>query len=175
MPVKVAKKITVSFNIEERKKGVRFARGKEKRVSGTFFLAIGNGAASLTVSAASEVREVELDLVPSFVESHGHRADERLHARRGLIIGRAEPAAHVLVIQHLNFEREILLQVLDDHNQERQLDPQSLLRITRAGDVDGRNLHISKVGEVESASSSQHNISVRSKQGEASLRFKNKT
>ena len=47
---------------------------------------------------------------------------------------------------HLHFKREIFLQVLDDHNQEGQLDPQSLLTITRAGDVDRRNLHVAKVG-----------------------------
>lgn len=38
----------------------------------------------LTVSAASEIRKVELDLVPALIKSHRHRADERLHSRRGL-------------------------------------------------------------------------------------------
>ena len=62
---------------------------------------LASGVASPTISAASKVGEVELDLIPSLIESHWHRADERLHARRGLTVGRAEPAPHVLVIQHL--------------------------------------------------------------------------
>lgn len=35
----------------------------------------------LTISAASEIRKVELDLVPPLIQSHRHRANERLHAR----------------------------------------------------------------------------------------------
>lgn len=35
----------------------------------------------LTISAASEIRKVELDLVPTLIKSHRHRADKRLHAR----------------------------------------------------------------------------------------------
>jgi len=53
------------------------------------------------VSAAREVRQVELDLVPTFVESHRHRADERLDARRALIIAGAESSTYVLVVQYL--------------------------------------------------------------------------
>merc|ERR1719146_248473 len=47
------------------------------------------------VGAAREVREVELDLVPALVEAHRHRADERLDARRGLVVGGAEAPADV--------------------------------------------------------------------------------
>lgn len=36
---------------------------------------------SRTVSAAGEVRQIELNLVPPLVEPHGHGADERLHSR----------------------------------------------------------------------------------------------
>ena len=53
------------------------------------------------VSTAREVREVELDLVPTFVESHWHRADERLDARRALVVTRSESSTNVLIIQHL--------------------------------------------------------------------------
>jgi hypothetical protein len=35
----------------------------------------------LTVCAAREIRKVELDLVPSLVKPHGHRANERLYSR----------------------------------------------------------------------------------------------
>jgi len=70
-----------------------------------------------------------LDLVPAFVEAHGHGANERLHPGGGLVVGGPEPPAHVFVVQHLHFERKVLLQVLDDHHQERQLDAQRALRV----------------------------------------------
>ena len=38
------------------------------------------------VRATREVAQVELDLIPALVESHGHRADEGLDARRALIV-----------------------------------------------------------------------------------------
>ena len=50
------------------------------------------------VGSPREVGEVELDLVPALVQSHGHRADERLHSGRALVVARAEPTAHVLVV-----------------------------------------------------------------------------
>jgi len=53
------------------------------------------------VSTAREVRQVELDLVPTFVESHRHRADERLDARRALVVTGTESSTNVLIIQHL--------------------------------------------------------------------------
>jgi hypothetical protein len=88
------------------------------------------------VRAAGEVGKVELDLVPTFVQAHGHRADERLYtrcalrgeaplggsserwdggilqyaaARTHLVVRRAESPANVLVVQHLHLECEVLL------------------------------------------------------------------
>lgn len=37
-----------------------------------------------SVSATSKVRQIELDLVPSIVQSHGHGTDERLYSRSTL-------------------------------------------------------------------------------------------
>jgi len=68
------------------------------------------------VCSTCEVGKIELDLIPPFVEAHGHGANEWLHSGGGLVIARAEPSADVLVIKNLDFEREILLQVLDDHD-----------------------------------------------------------
>jgi len=90
-----------------------------------------------SVRTPCEVRQVELDLVPAFVQTHGHRANEGLHSCRRLIVGSAEPTTNVLIVQNLDFEGEILLQVLDDHHQERQLDSQGGLRLRRAGDICG--------------------------------------
>merc|ERR1711972_1090817 len=92
------------------------------------------------VGSAGKVREVELDLVPPFVKPHGHGADEGLDARGALVIRGAETTAHLLVIEYHDLKREVLLQVLDDHYQERKLDPQGLARIRRASDVGGADV-----------------------------------
>jgi hypothetical protein len=39
-----------------------------------------------TVGTTSEIGQVELDLVPALVETHGHRADEGLHTGGRLIV-----------------------------------------------------------------------------------------
>ena len=51
-----------------------------------------------TVGTTSEIGQVELNLIPAFIESHRHGADEGLHTRCGLIVGGAEATAHVLVV-----------------------------------------------------------------------------
>jgi hypothetical protein len=64
-----------------------------------------------TVSSAGEIGQVELDLVPALIKSHGHGADERLDTGGGLVVGGSESTAHALVIEHLHFEGEVLLQL----------------------------------------------------------------
>ena len=61
-----------------------------------------------SIGTSGKVRQVELDLVPAVVESHGHGANERLDARRALVVARAEASPHVLVVEHLHFEGEVL-------------------------------------------------------------------
>merc|ERR1711957_217181 len=46
------------------------------------------------ISPTCEVGEVELDLIPTLVKSHGHRADEGLDPGRALVIGRSKPSSH---------------------------------------------------------------------------------
>ena len=46
-----------------------------------------------------------------------------------LVVARTEPPPHVLVVQHLDLEGEVLLHVLDDHDEVGQLDAQRLLGI----------------------------------------------
>jgi len=87
------------------------------------------------VGAAREVRQVELDLVPALVQAHRHRANERLHAGGRLVVGRPESPPHVLIVKNLHLEGEVLFKIFYDHDEERQLDAQSLLGISRAGDV----------------------------------------
>ena len=76
-----------------------------------------------------EVRQVELDLIPALVQPHGHCADEGLYPRGGLVVAGSEPPPHVLVVQNLDLECEVLLHVLDNHHEVGQLDAQGLLWI----------------------------------------------
>ena len=43
-----------------------------------------------TVRSPGEIRQVELNLIPSFIESHGHGADEWLDSGGGLVVGGSE-------------------------------------------------------------------------------------
>mmetsp|Transcript_16986 Transcript_16986/g.47431 ORF Transcript_16986/g.47431 Transcript_16986/m.47431 type:complete len:231 (-) Transcript_16986:199-891(-) len=88
-----------------------------------------------TVCPSGEVGKVELDLVPALVQPHGHRANEGLHTGGRLVVGCAEPAAHVLVVQNLYLKSEVFLQVLNDHDQERQFDAQGLAGIRGAHNI----------------------------------------
>jgi len=78
------------------------------------------------VSPTGEVTQVKLDLVPPLIKPHGHGTNERFDPRRRLIVGLPEPSPNVLVIKHLNLEGEVFLQVLDNHDQKREFDTQSL-------------------------------------------------
>jgi len=71
-----------------------------------------------TVGSSSEIRQVELNLIPALIKSHGHGADEWLDSGGGLIVGSSESTSNGLIIEYLDFEGEVLLQVLDDHDQE---------------------------------------------------------
>lgn len=53
------------------------------------------------ICSAREVRQVELDLVPSVIESHWHRTDERSDPRCALVVTRTKPTLYVLIIQYL--------------------------------------------------------------------------
>ena len=64
-----------------------------------------------SVGTTGEIRQVELDLVPAFIKSHGHGTDEGFHTGRRLIVRSAESASNVLIIENLDFESEVLLQL----------------------------------------------------------------
>ena len=93
-----------------------------------------------TVSSSGEIRQVELNLIPSLIESHGHGTDEGLDSGGRLVVGGSEPTSDTLVIQDLHFESEVLLQVLDNHDQERQLDGKGLLWVKWGIDVVSRHV-----------------------------------
>lgn len=93
-----------------------------------------------TIRPPCEVRQVELNLVPAVIQPHGHGADEGLDSGGALVVACSEPSTNVLVIQYLHFEGKILLQVFDDHDKERQFNPQRLLRVRRTRDVCGADI-----------------------------------
>ena len=93
-----------------------------------------------TVSSSGEIRQVELNLIPSLIQSHRHGANEGLDSGGGLVVGSSESSSHALVIQDLHLDGEVLLQVLDDHDQERKLDGKSFLWIKWSIDVVSRNI-----------------------------------
>ena len=53
------------------------------------------------IGSSSEVGKVELDLVPSVVESHRHCADEGLYSSSRLVVASSESSADVLIVQNL--------------------------------------------------------------------------
>lgn len=54
------------------------------------------------ICSAREVRQVELDLVPSVIQSHWHRTDERSDPRCALVVTRTKPTLYVLIVQYLH-------------------------------------------------------------------------
>ena len=54
-----------------------------------------------------------MNLIPAFIKSHGHGANERLDAGGGLVVGSAESSADVLVIENLDFEGEVFFKLTD--------------------------------------------------------------
>ena len=74
------------------------------------------------ISSTSEVRQVELNLIPAFVETHRHCAHERFDTRCSLLIRGAEAAHLVFVVEHSYFKAEFFLQILNNHDKERQFD-----------------------------------------------------
>ena len=51
-----------------------------------------------TISSSGEIGQVELNLVPSLIKSHGHCADERLYSGCWLVVWCSESTSNVLVI-----------------------------------------------------------------------------
>jgi hypothetical protein len=88
-----------------------------------------------SVGTACEVTKVELDLVPTFVEAHGHGANKRFHTGCRLVVRCAKTTTNVFVVENLHLKCEVLLQVFDNHHQERELDAQRLLGVCRTCDV----------------------------------------
>ena len=57
-----------------------------------------------TVSSSGEIRQVELNLIPSLIKSHRHGTDERLYSCGRLIVGSSESSSNIFVVQNLYLE-----------------------------------------------------------------------
>lgn len=57
------------------------------------------------------------------------------HHKIHLVIGCSEPPPDILVIKYLYLKTEVLLEVLDDHNQEWKLNTKSSRWVRRTSDV----------------------------------------
>ena len=64
-----------------------------------------------TVGSSSEIRQVELNLIPTFIESHGHGADEWLDSGGRLIVGGSESSSDTLIIENLNLKGEVFFKL----------------------------------------------------------------
>jgi hypothetical protein len=47
-----------------------------------------------TIGSSSEIGQVELNLIPAFIKSHGHGTDEWLYSSSRLIVGGSESSSH---------------------------------------------------------------------------------
>lgn len=81
------------------------------------------------IGTACEVCQVELNLVPAFIQTHWHSTDEGLYPSCALEVARAEAPTNILVIQNLNFKCKILLHILHDHDEKRKSNAQSFPRV----------------------------------------------
>lgn len=81
-----------------------------------------------------------MNLIPAFVKTHGHRADEGLDSGRGLVIRGSESSSNSLIVKDRDFKREIFSHVFDDHHKKWKLDSKSLFLVCRACNV--RRTHV---------------------------------
>ena len=93
-----------------------------------------------TICPSGEIGQVELNLIPALIKSHWHCANEWLDSGGGLIVGGSESTSNALIIEDLHLKGEVLLQVLDDHDQERKLDGKYLFWVERRVDVVGGDI-----------------------------------
>ena len=64
-----------------------------------------------SVCSFREIRKIELDLIPSIIQPHWHRANERFDPCGRLVITRPKPSPDVFVIKYLHFKCKELFQL----------------------------------------------------------------
>ena len=99
-----------------------------------------------TVGTSREIGQVELDLVPALIETHGHGTDERLNTGGRLIVRCAEPTSNVLIVEDLHLKSEVLLE-LRPKRDETSMILTFLMIMTRKGNLMPRVL-LASAGQV---------------------------
>lgn len=79
-------------------------------------------------------------MVEASTETQRHGADERLNASCPLVVGGSKASRYVLIIDDLDFKREVFLHVLDEHNEVWKLDGECLLGVSRTANEVGRHV-----------------------------------
>jgi hypothetical protein len=69
-----------------------------------------------SVGSSCKIGKIELDLVPSFIEFHGHGADEGLDFGVRLVVGGSESPFDSFVVQDLDLEAELFFEIFDYHD-----------------------------------------------------------
>ena len=70
-----------------------------------------------------------MNLIPSLIKTHGHRANERLDSGRRLVIRGSESSSDSFIVEDRDFECEVLSHVFDDHHKEWKLDSECLFLV----------------------------------------------
>jgi hypothetical protein len=65
-----------------------------------------------SIGSSGEIGEIELNLIPSLIESHRHGTDEGLDSSGRLVVGCSEPSPDVFIIENLHFEGEVFFELL---------------------------------------------------------------
>ena len=86
------------------------------------------------IGSPCEVGQVELDLIPTIIQTHRHCAYEGLHTGGRLVVGCSESPTNVLIVQHLNLKGEVLFEIFDDHDKKGKLDAKGLAWVSWTGD-----------------------------------------
>mmetsp|Transcript_35385 Transcript_35385/g.49358 ORF Transcript_35385/g.49358 Transcript_35385/m.49358 type:complete len:226 (-) Transcript_35385:42-719(-) len=93
-----------------------------------------------TICSSGEIGQVKLNLIPAFIQSHRHSTNEWLHSCCRLIVRSSKSSPNIFIIQNLYLESKVFFQVLNNHDQERKLDTEGLLRVGGSGNVVGGNI-----------------------------------
>ena len=64
-----------------------------------------------SIGSSGEVSEIEMNLIPAFIQLHGNSANEGFDSSIRLIIRGSETSAYIFIIDNLNFECEIFFQL----------------------------------------------------------------
>jgi len=93
-----------------------------------------------SIGPASKVAKVDLNLIPSIIQTQRHGAVEGPDASTALKVAGAEPPPKVFIIQDLHLEGKVALEILDHEDKEWKSDSKTGVRANRTVDVGGAHV-----------------------------------